>query len=84
MVAGKHRNIFGVPSAYKIKVLVNGIRRSAIPVAFAAALIGRQYKSAAPGAVKVPALSAAYVLRKHKRLILGKNPHGINAGMDAV
>ena len=50
MVAGKHRNIFGVPSAYKIKVLVNGIRRSAIPVAFAAALIGRQYKSAAPGA----------------------------------
>ena len=84
MVTRENENVIGIVQIYKVKILINSISRSAIPIALSLSLIGRKDLYTAYCAVKVPWETVSDVIVKFEGLILRKNTDGINAGVDAV
>ena len=85
MVAGKDHHIVRVEALNKVYVLINGIGSALIPAAFLVmAFIGGQNLGAAMGLIQAPGLTVADVFVQFKGLILGEDPHRINAGVYAV
>lgn len=84
MVARKNENVFGVVSVDKVNVLINGICCALVPFGTRYLLIGGENVNAAVGTVEVPGLSVSDVVVQFKRLILGQNTDGIDAGIHAV
>ena len=84
MVSGKNQNIVRIIPLNKRQVLIDGVGRSSIPVGTGTLLIGWKHKNAALLTIQIPRLAAADILVEHQRLILGKNAHSIDAGVDTV
>ena len=85
VVAGEDEDVFGVIVLDEADVLVDGVGGTGEPGAlFAGALVGRQDKDAAVGAVEVIGLAAAYVAVELERPVLCEDADDVYAGVCAV
>ena len=84
LVAGEDDDILRVIAVDEGHVLVNGVRRTLIPVRAGGLLVGRQHMDAAVQAVKVPRLAVADILVEDERLVLGQNTDRVNVRIDTV
>ena len=84
MVTGKDQHIVRLIALNKGDVLIDGIRRSLIPLRFFALCVRRQNLHTAMGTVQPPRLAVADILIQFQRLILGQNTHSIDLGVDTV
>ena len=66
------------------QVLVNSIRRTGIPFAFAGLFIRRKQCNTTDVLVKVPGNPDPDMRVQAQRLVLGQDTYGINPGIDAV
>ena len=79
VVAGQNQNILRIIAFHITEILVNGIRRSRIPLAVVTFLIRRKYCHTTIVPVKIPRNPDSNVRIQTQRLILGQYPHRINA-----
>ena len=84
VVAGNNKKIRGVIASYKSPVLVNGVRGSAVPVGSVAAAERRQKKHASRHTVQIPRMPLVNIVVQKHRQVLGKDPDGIDPGVDAI
>ena len=84
VVAGEHQHIVGIKLLDEADVLIDGVRRAAIPFARLALGIGRKHKHTAAVQIQIPRLAGADVAVQLKRLILSQHADGVDAGVGAV
>ena len=84
VVTGQNKHVVGIEFVDKFDVLVNGVCRTLVPLAFLFAHVGRQDEHSAVVAVKVPRLSVADVSIEFQRLVLGKDTYCVYARLRAV
>ena len=84
VVAGQDQHVLRVRHFDEVQVLVNRVRRSAVPVGALGSRIRRQDEHAAAPAVKVPSVAVAEIIVQLKRAILRQDAHALNPRMCAV
>ena len=84
MVAAEDQDIVRIILLDEGHVLIDGVGRSAVPLAAADGLIGRQDENAAVGDVQIPGSAAADVGVQLQGLILRQHADGVNAAVGAV
>ena len=84
MVTGEDDDIFRIVFVDEMDVLIDGICGAFVPVGSLDLLVRGQNVDAAAGAVEIPGFSVPDVVVQLKRLILGQNADGVDAGIDTV
>jgi len=84
LVTGQDDDVLGIIAVDEADVLVDGVCSALVPVGALCLLVGGQGVHAAVQAVQIPRLAVADVLIQLLGLILGRDAHSINVGVDAV
>ena len=84
MVTRKDQHIVGIDDVDEVDVLIDGVRRSLIPVGALLARIGRQNEDAAILLVEIPRASRAEIVVKLQRTVLREDADLVDAGIGAV
>ena len=84
MVARENRHVFGIISVDKVYVLINSVCGALVPLRALYLLIRRENMNSSLRSVEIPRLTVADIVVKLKRLILGQNTDGRNAGIHTV
>ena len=84
VIAREDEHVVGIRHINEVKVLIDGIRRTAIPVRTLLACIRRQDEEPSVALVEVPCAARAEVLVQLKRTVLCQHADALNAGIHTV
>ena len=84
VVARKDQHIVGINDVDEVNVLIDGVRRTLIPVGALLARIRRQDEDTTVFLVKIPRTSRAEIIVKLQRTVLREDADLVDAGIGAV
>ena len=79
MIAGQNQDVIGIVLLHKLKILIDGVCRSGIPVRIPDLLVWRKHRHASDMTVEIPRDPDPDMRVETQRHILCQNPNRVNA-----